>query len=130
SSPARCSEVPIRIELFTIITSRGQSSVRASRMDFSRQTVFYIKVSFYPALYRKGDGGIENRDIYGMSRERELKEIAGDLRRYYEFQKEMGMKRVFRERKEEAAGSKIEREYPGPEEAVTKKRTVAREDRG
>ena len=65
-----------------------------------------------------------------MSREREIKEIAGDLRRYYEFQKEMGVKRVFREMREETAGDRTERQYPGPEEAVTKKRTVAREDRG
>ncbi|MCA9810520.1 MAG: uracil-DNA glycosylase [Candidatus Dadabacteria bacterium] len=65
-----------------------------------------------------------------MSRERELKEIAGDLRRYYEFQKEMGVKRVFRERKEEAAGDRRETEYPRREETVTPKRTVAREDRG
>lgn len=65
-----------------------------------------------------------------MSRERELKEIAGDLRRYYEFQKEMGVKRVFRERKEETAGDRREAEYPRREETVTPKRTVAREDRG
>lgn len=65
-----------------------------------------------------------------MSRERELKEIAGDLRRYYEFQKDMGVKRVFREREEESAGDKIERKYPGWEETMTPKKTTAREDRG
>lgn len=75
-------------------------------MDFSRQTVFYI---------------------IQMSRERELKEIAGDLKRYYEFQKDMGVKRVFRESKE-TAGDRIETEYPGAEKTVTAKKTILKED--
>ncbi len=62
-----------------------------------------------------------------MSRERELKEIAGDLKRYYEFQKDMGVKRVFRESKE-TAGGRIETEYPGAEETVTAKKTILKED--